>query len=751
MDPCMKSTAPENINLPTIPLTESPPVEAPQEIGLSQALRRVYDDIFLIDFEKDTCRELYHGDCHFAPVPQGKSLSETLQQELAERVHPDDAQRFLALFTSEGLRQRLPQAPAFAAEDLRKKCVDGTYRWVRIIAFPAPEYGGEHSYIVCTEDVENQKLVANIAHENEILRRQKLDALRYKAVVDHTRTLVFEWSGTDLTFLSQRIPELLTGKYDGRNPFDVWREDDVLYPGDTEIFDTCLARLALGIRSGEMTIRLRRHDGQFIWCKITYTKLDDGESEERYIGTINDVDATTRTEQALRLRAEHDPLTGAFNTQTFFEKIDKLIKSRPNEQYCVLRFDVAGFKAINESFGLEEGNRLLRGIARLIRQRLIAEKEVFARLTADVFAVCLTGGAERSLQFIQNISLRMDHYSDTFRVKLFFGICPVENTRTPAHILCDWAYLAQKTVKGSDIVNFAFYDEELRKHLHDESYITDQMYEALEKNQFRLFLQPKVQISSGRIVGAEALVRWQHPTDGLILPGRFVPLFERNGFIVRLDSYVWDQTCQTLRTWLDKRYDPMPISVNMSRLHFNDDDLPNKLISLMNKYNLPRHMLELELTESAFFANEPRLMRLMDELQAAGFVFSMDDFGTGYSSLSTLRDLPFSVVKLDRAFISDGINNRRGQIVARNTISMAHDLDMSIVAEGVETKEHARFLLNNGCNCAQGYYYSRPVDTSEFEVLSFVQEKAFWVHPQLKEDAIRLGLPVSTEAPVKEY
>lgn len=747
----MKNADPANLSISATQSGEKPPAESPQEICLSQALQSVYGDILLIDFERDTCRELYHGEGHFGRTPQGQPLAETLKHELAERVHPDDAQRFAAFFSQDSLRQMLDQTPLFAAEDIRKKALNGLYRWVRIIAFPAPQYGGEQTYIVCTEDIENHKIAADIAHENEMLRRQKLDVLRYKAVVDHTRTLVFEWSGTDLTYLSHRIPELLAGEYDGRNPFDVWREDDVLYAGDMEPFDTCLARLALGIRSGEMTVRLRRRDGQYIWCKITYTKLDDGESEERYIGTLNDVDAATRTEQALRLRAEHDPLTGAFNTQTFFEKIDKLIKNRPNEQYCVLRFDVAGFKAINESFGLEEGNRLLRGIARLIRQRLIPEKEIFARLTADVFAVCLTGGTERTLQFIQNLSLRLDHYSDTFRVKLFFGICPVENSRTPAHILCDWAYLAQKTVKGSDIVNFAFYDDALRKRLHDESYITDQMYEALEKHQFRLFLQPKVQISSGRIVGAEALVRWQHPTDGLILPGRFVPLFERNGFIVRLDSYIWDQTCQILRTWIDKQYEPMPISVNMSRLHFNDDDLPNKLVSLLNKYNLPRHMLELELTESAFFANEPRLKRLMNELRAAGFVFSMDDFGTGYSSLSTLRDLPFNVVKLDRAFISDGTTNKRGQIVARNTIALARDLDMSIVAEGVETKEHARFLLNSGCNCAQGFYYSRPVDTAEFEVLSFVQEKAFWVHPQLKEDAIRLGLPISTEAPIKEY
>ena len=747
----MKTLTPAKPNKSASMSLDKRAADADGAVNNSSDLQSRYYDICLMDFEADVFSIVYHNPTKFASTAPQLSLSEKIRAEQVGLVHPDDAQRFVFFLTPQTLQKCLADTPAFAAQAIRIKALDGAYHPVRIIVFPALGQGSTHMYLVCTEDLEQSQPADDISHENETLQRQKLDALRYKAVVDHTRTLVFEWSGKDLTYLSHRIPELLSGSYDGRNPFDVWREDEVLYIGDMEAFDTCLARLALGIRSGEMTVRLRRRDGQYIWCKITYTKLDDGESDERYIGTLNDVDAATRSEQALRMRAEHDPLTGAYNTQTFFEKIDKLIKNRPNEQYCILRFDVAGFKAINESFGLEEGNRLLRGIARLIRQRLTSEKEIFARLTADVFAVCLTGGSERSLQFVQALSLRLDHYSDTFRVKLFFGICPVENPRTPAHILCDWAYLAQKTVKGSDIVNFAFYDDALRKRLHDESYITDQMYEALEKHQFKLFLQPKVEISSGRIVGAEALVRWQHPTDGLILPGRFIPLFERNGFIMRLDAYIWEQTCRTLRTWLDKKYDPTPISVNMSRLHFNDDDLPTRLVSLLNKYNLPRHMLELELTESAFFANEPRLVRLMNELRAAGFVFSMDDFGTGYSSLSTLRDLPFSVVKLDRAFISDGTTNQRGQIVARNTIALARDLDMSIVAEGVETKEHARFLLNSGCNCAQGFYYSRPVDAAEFEVLSFVQEKAFWVHPRIKEDAIRLGLPISTEAPVREY
>ncbi|MFT4301510.1 MAG: EAL domain-containing protein [Desulfovibrio sp.] len=718
----------------------------------SGVLRNVYDEIYLLDFEKDEARELYRGSDIFMPPSGTRSLTNLFAEAEKDLVHPDDTEAMLRFWHPMVRHEFEEHGQPFATLDLRRKGRNMQYRWVRITAFPIRQPGMDHSvYLVCVQDVDDLKRAASIVQENDLLQRQKLDNLRYKAVVDHTRTLVFEWRDNELNYISPRIGELLAGNYDGRIPFDVWREDNVLYTGDSVAFDTCLSRLALGIRSGEMTIRLRRRDGQFIWCKITYTYLADDDPGDRYIGTINDVDAATRTEQALRLRAELDPLTGAYNTQTFFEKVEAVLRDHPSDPYAIVRFDVAGFKAINEAFGLEEGNRLLRAIARLVRQRLNTESEAFARLNADVFAVCITGDMARILHFIHSLSRRLEHYSDTFRVKLFFGVCQVENRRTPAHVLCDWAYLAQKTIKGSDLANYAFYDDALRQRLHGESYITDQMYSALEQKQFKLYLQPKVEMSSGRIVGAESLVRWQHPQDGLILPGRFVPLFERNGFIVRMDEYVWDLTCQNLRMWIDKGYKPMPVSVNVSRLHFNDGTLTEKLVQLTDKYRLPRHLLELELTESAFFDNEKALIQNMYGLQAEGFIFSMDDFGTGYSSLSSLRDLPFNIVKLDRTFISNGTDNTRGQIVARNTIALAKDLNMKIVAEGVETLDHARFLLSCGCNCAQGFYYSQPLDEAAFEVLSFIQEKAFWVDPQLEEDARRMNLPLSDESPFYDF
>ena len=373
-------------------------------------LRSVYDEIFVLDFARDQCRELYRSTNVFETPAINKGLTALLDDVSANYVHPDDRAAFIALFNPETL-DRIDEKRGFVSADVRKKCTTGGYRWAQVMLFRLqPPNEAQPLFLVGVEDVEERKRAAVLQRENETLQQQKLDSLRYKAVVDHTRTLVFEWRGTELNYLSHRIPELLAGNYDGRIPFEVWREDGVLFAGDNAAMDACLSRLALGVKSGETTVRLRRRDGQFIWCKVTYTALADGEPGDRYIGTLNDVDAITRSEQALRQRAELDPLTGAYNTQTFFEKVESLLKKNPENPYAVLRFDVAGFKALNEAFGLEEGNRLLRVIARLVRQRLDPEREIFARLTADVFAACLTGDTDRLLRFMQSLSRRLEHY-----------------------------------------------------------------------------------------------------------------------------------------------------------------------------------------------------------------------------------------------------------------------------------------------------------------------------------------------------
>lgn len=255
-----------------------------------------------------------------------------------------------------------------------------------------------------------------------------------------------------------------------------------------------------------------------------------------------------------------------------------------------------------------------------------------------------------------------------------------------------------------------------------------------------MHLQPKVDIATSRIIGAEALVRWHHPTDGIIQPDRFIPQFEKNGFIARLDEYMWEQACMALRQWRDKGLATCPISVNVSRVHFRGRGLYETLPAMVEKYGIPPHLLELELTETAFLENEHDIGGIMRALQRHGFRFTMDDFGSGYSSLTMLKALPINNVKIDREFLNEGVATKQGRIVIRHTIAMAQEMNLNVVAEGVESQEQAVFLLRAGCRWAQGYFYSPPVNREQFDCLAFSEpHPPFPVPPAVQKTLEDLG------------
>ena len=386
--------------------------------------------------------------------------------------------------------------------------------------------------------------------------------------------------------------------------------------------------------------------------------------------------------------------------------------------------DIDRFKVINDLHGLEEGDRLLRHIAVLLGERMTGH-DVFGRLGGDIFCMCVDWPVERITEFAGELADRLAEYQLPGKIVPSFGVCRVDSPETPVNVLCDWANLALRTVKGNYLNVCAFYDEKLRERIISEKAIESEMHEALSRGQFAVYLQPKVDIRTSRVIGAEALVRWAHPERGMLAPDSFVPLFERNGFVIRLDEYVWERTCMLLRGWRDRGFEPLPVSVNVSRVHFHDPRLCEKLLALVEKYGLPPRLLELELTESAFFENEQSLHEAIRKLQAHGFLFAMDDFGSGYSSLNMLKGLPLDIVKLDRGFFNEVVATQRGKTVVRYSIALAAALNTQVVAEGVENASQAAFLLEAGCFCAQGYFYSCPVPPETFEALAFSPEAPF--------------------------
>ncbi len=239
---------------------------------------------------------------------------------------------------------------------------------------------------------------------------------------------------------------------------------------------------------------------------------------------------------------------------------------------------------------------------------------------------------------------------------------------------------------------------------------------ALEAGEFTVYLQPKYSIATEEIVGAEALVRWIHPEKDIISPGDFVPIFEQNGFIIKPDEFVWERVCSLLRKWIDFGLSPIPVSVNVSRIHLKNNRFIATFDRLIEKYGLDKRLLEIEITETIDNINAENMIKSLKE---RGYMLLMDDFGSGYSTLNMLKSTPFDIIKIDKEFLNEFMLSDRGKKIISHTISMSKDIGLGLVAEGVETKEQADFLCSCSCNVAQGFYYSRPIDIDAFEKMVF--------------------------------
>lgn len=562
-------------------------------------------------------------------------------------------------------------------------------------------------------------------NESSTLRRDLwLMDERYQTVLRATKTIAFEFNPqTHKQHVSPFIQEYIAGCYDGRLLSDVMVQDDVIHPEDLELS----LRLRSQLRDGQahdMTLRLKTPEGPYRWFKMHLCPHEE-DGQLLFVGTITDVEEEVNQRELLRYQAQYDSTTGIYNKDSFFTATQEWLRRQPDMERCLLRLDIDRFKLINELYGTARGDDVLQHLAGILRA-LAKPSETYARLANDVFCMCAARPPEEMGTLIDEIGRRLSSYAlDYFQFVLSVGIVRIPKGESqPIHILCDRAAMAQRIVKGNFINRYAFFKEEMSRALAKEHHITSCMRQALEEKQFLIYLQPKFDMCRNVIIGAEALVRWKHPQDGMISPGDFIPLFERNGFILRLDEYIWELACKTLRRWLDDGKTALPVSVNVSRLHLNDPLFCEKLWKLTQKYRLPAKLLELEITESAYTENHQSLYNAMDKLQEMGFSFSMDDFGSGYSSLNVLKDIPVDLVKIDLNFLRKARRGEEaGRGILRGTVQLVQGMNLPIIAEGVETEEQAQFLMSVGCTCAQGYYYARPMPVEDFEKLAFPQRQ----------------------------
>ncbi|MEG1527234.1 MAG: EAL domain-containing protein [Erysipelotrichaceae bacterium] len=429
--------------------------------------------------------------------------------------------------------------------------------------------------------------------------------------------------------------------------------------------------------------------------------------------------STKNNRRNLERIAYRDPITGYGNLAKFSMDSKRLLNDNKHLKYLMIEFDINKFKLINDIYGTKRGDEILTKICDVLKNNT-SSNETFARTSADIFNILMIDkGNTNTLQRINKLRQQIENPIDDYKMQVSFGIYPIVDRQLDINVYCDRANLSKQIARESKSVNYHFFKDENRLELINEKEMEDVFESALIHEEFKLFLQPKYSLKTGRIVGAEALVRWLRSSNKYIQPNEFIPLFEKNGFITKLDYYMFEKACQMIQIWKKTiAVEDIPrISVNISRVHLNSKELPRKLLEITKKYQIDPNAIEIELTESAMISAEFQVMDMLHQLKKAGFLLSIDDFGQGYSSLSSLSDVPADFVKIDKVFLDHSIENERGKIILLNIIKMIKDLDLISIAEGVETKEQIDLLQAAGCNYVQGFYFSKAIKTSEFDVL----------------------------------
>lgn len=430
-----------------------------------------------------------------------------------------------------------------------------------------------------------------------------------------------------------------------------------------------------------------------------------------------------RVDDELKYRAEYDVLTGILNKSKFFYNTRNMLNIFGTEDFAFIRIDIEKFQLINSFFGMDEGDNLLKYMADYLQN---VEKEyryiTYGRIEADIFAVCFSYDNEKEItDFVKKFTNQMEKYPLDFVITPFFGVYLVKNRDLSINEMYDKANLASKNCKGNYIQNYFFYTKEMSEEIIKEQHIINNMKNALKNEEFVLYLQPKYELQRNSIAGAEVLVRWITADGRMISPGEFIPVFERNGFILKLDQYVWEKTCQLLAGWRDEGRKIFPVSVNISRVSLYNPKIVDVICGLTEKYNIPPEWLQLELTESAYTGNPKAIKEMMEQLQKKGFSILMDDFGSGYSSLNVLKDIAVDVLKIDMKFLDGSGDDGRSENILASVVRMAKWLNMPVVAEGAERKEQVSFLHSIGCEYVQGFYFARPMPVKEYEKLLYEQ------------------------------
>lgn len=411
-------------------------------------------------------------------------------------------------------------------------------------------------------------------------------------------------------------------------------------------------------------------------------------------------------------------LSDYYYNHSFMERLRKRLPEILPNTYCIVAIDIEHFRLFNKLYGRSSGDEVIRYIYTCLKQSALEYDGIDAYLGGDNFVAFLPDDDEVLNNIRQKIIKKFSAWNNTSAFFPLFGVYTIKDTSVLPELMYDHAMLALSHAEEDYKWHICRYTMEMESCLEEEVYLLAAIEEGLEKGEFTFFAQPQCNIATGQIVGAEALVRWQKPDGEVLLPGGFIPVLEKNKMIDRLDRYVWEKVCQWLKGWIDQGYSPVPISINVSRIDIYAMDVPKYIFSLLEKYQIPEHLIKIEITESAYTENNNRISHAVNTFRNRGLVVMMDDFGCGYSSLNMLKNIPVDVLKLDMRFLQFKEEERQKSAnILESIVNMAGLLHLPIVVEGVENESQEKFVQKLGCRYIQGFYYYKPLPIKKFEEL----------------------------------
>ncbi|MET0267547.1 MAG: EAL domain-containing protein [Duganella sp.] len=634
----------------------------------------------------------------------GYSADEALGQHILFLYAADDEDGDIAELSPE------PDGSVGVRAQVRRRKKNGEIIWVKLHIFLRHDAGGEPC-----------GMLVRLAEVDEALSAADKVSLHARIIEDSDQ-------GVLITDANERIVSINSAfsRITGYAPQEaIGKTPDLLRSGVHSAEFRAQVRAAMrGAGPWRGEIVGKRKNGELFPQSVTISAVRDPQGNISHTFSLfSDISEHKDAEARMQRMANYDPLTGLPNlcllTQLVGQALTETRRTQGHGAMLVLEITRVG--AISDTLGTDIGNELLCEIGRLFRQTL-READVLARLDGHKFAVALLNIEKRehagvvAQKLLAALASPIQIAAHSIQVGAHIGITVYNEDGTDVPTLIRYADVAMSKAAQHVEASFLFYSEEMNQRAKEHLRIESELRQALAQDQLQLFYQPKVSLRSGRIVGAEALLRWRHPSRGMVTPGVFIPVAEESGLILDLGAWVLEQACRQIQAWKAASLSSPPIAVNLSARQF-DSGLPARIAAVMERYGVQPEQINLEITESLLVRGTERVVAIMNELVAMGMSLSLDDFGTGYSSLAYLKKFPISTLKIDRSFVIGLPYEENDCAIARAIVTMAQQLRQEIVAEGVETVEQMTFLRELGCDQLQGYLFSKPVPAEEFAAM----------------------------------